>query len=387
MNDVFEDLEKGMKHPKEIKEIKITAQKDKTLSKEQQTFNRLTKRISTLQDEIVLETEKCERLLTLHTGKIPKLEKNIAERQLKLAKTISRSTQSIKYGKRQLENIECVILHLFDQAFAVIDPDNETELLYNQWAGFSYQEKIEKEMEVMKQAMAEMRQMMESLFGFKMDADLLDFHDSPESFVRSQEKEDSSSNRKKSKKELEKELRRNQEEAMKLKSMRNIYISLVKVLHPDTETDPLEIMRKEELMKKVTGAYDDKDLTTLLKLEIEWVASEAHNLDLMTKDKLKIYIASLKEQVKELENEKASIWRHPRAQCVRSFAGLSESMAVKEIDRSIAKLKKQKKAVEDVNKLFSQPNPKKAILSFVTIMIEQLNQRSFKDDLEDLFSL
>ena len=387
MNDVFEDLEKGMKHPKEIKEIKITAQKDKTLSKEQQTFNRLTKRISTLQDEIVLETEKCERLLTLHTGKIPKLEKNIAERQLKLAKTISRSTQSLKYGKRQLENIECVILHLFDQAFAVIDPDNETELLYNQWAGFSYQEKIEKEMEVMKQAMAEMRQMMESLFGFKMDADLLDFHDSPESFVRSQEKEDSSSNRKKSKKELEKELRRNQEEAMKLKSMRNIYISLVKVLHPDTETDPLEIMRKEELMKKVTGAYDDKDLTTLLKLEIEWVASEAHNLDLMTKDKLKIYIASLKEQVKELENEKASIWRHPRAQCVRSFAGLSESMAVKEIDRSIAKLKKQKKAVEDVNKLFSQPNPKKAILSFVTIMIEQLNQRSFKDDLEDLFSL
>jgi len=99
MNDASEDLEKGMKHPKEIKEIKITAQKDKTLSKEQQTFNRLTKRISTLQDEIVLETEKCERLLTLHTGKIPKLEKNIAERQLKLAKTISRSTQSLSMVK------------------------------------------------------------------------------------------------------------------------------------------------------------------------------------------------------------------------------------------------------------------------------------------------
>ena len=79
MNDASEELEKGMKHPKEIKEIKIVAQKDKALSKEQQTFNRLTKRISTLQDEIVLETEKCERLLTLHTGKIPKLEKNIAE--------------------------------------------------------------------------------------------------------------------------------------------------------------------------------------------------------------------------------------------------------------------------------------------------------------------
>lgn len=387
MNDASEDLEKGMKHPKEIKEIKIIAQKDKTLSKEQQTFNRLTKRISTLQDEIVLETEKCERLLTLHTGKIPKLEKNIAERQLKLAKTISRSTQSNKYGKRQLENIECVILHLFDQAFAVIDPDDETELLYKQWAGISYQEKIEKEMEAMKKAMAETRKMMEALFGFCMDEDLMDFCDSPESFVRSQEKEDSSSHRKKSKKELENELRKNQEEAMKLKSMRNIYISLVKVLHPDTETDPLEIMRKEELMKKVTVAYNDKDLTTLLKLEMEWVASEAHNLDLMTKDKLKIYIASLKEQVKELENEKASIWRHPRAQCVRSFAGFSESMAVKEIDRSIAKLKKQKKAVEDVNKLFSQPNPKKAILSFVTIMIERLNQRSFEDDLEDLFSI
>jgi len=385
MNDPSEDLERGMKRPKEIKELKIVAQKDKTLSKEQQTFNRLTKKISTLQDEIVLETEKCERLLTLHTGKIPKLEKNIAERQLKLAKTILRSTQSIKFGKRQLENIECVLLNLTDQAFAVIDPDNETELWYEQWAGISYQEKIEKEMEAMKQAMAETRKMMETLFGFCMDEDLMDFCDSPESFVRSQEKEDSSSYRKKSKKELENELRKNQEEAMKLKSMRNIYISLVKVLHPDTETDPLEIMRKDELMKKVTVAYNDKDLTTLLKLEIEWVSSEAHNLDLMTKDKLKSYIASLKEQVKELENEKASIWRQPRAQCVRSFAGLSESMAIREIDRSIAMLKKQKKAVEQVNNVFSQPNPKKEILSFVTIMMERLNQRSFEDDFEDLF--
>lgn len=392
MNDLFENTEWGVVHPKEVKSIKIIAQKDKILSKEQRTFNRLTSRISNLQNEIVSEKEKCERLLTLYSEKMPHLEKQIAESQIKLAKIISGSTQSIKYGKRQLEDIECVILNLFDEAFTVIEPDEETEFLYNQWAEVSYQEEKEEQMK-------EMRQMMEDLLRYEMgvDIDLSELEDSPESYASFQQKvrekmseqkqqEDSrSANRKKSKKELEKELRKSQEEAIKLKSMRNIYISLVKVLHPDTETDPLEKMRKDELMKKVTVAYNEKDLTTLLKLEMEWVASEAHNLDLMTKDKLNIYIASLKEQVAELENEKKSICMHPRFQPIMHYARFTESLAMNKINSAISDCKMKMKVTEEVLSLVAQPNPKKNIIEFVNQSMKLFDQRSFMTDF-DIFS-
>ncbi|MDD2525589.1 MAG: hypothetical protein PHH63_04665 [Bacteroidales bacterium] len=392
MNDLFENTEWGVVHPKEVKSIKIIAQKDKILSKEQRTFNRLTSRISNLQNEIVSEKEKCERLLTLYSEKMPHLEKQIAESQIKLAKIISGSTQSIKYGKRQLEDIECVILNLFDEAFTVIEPDEETELLYNQWAEVSYQEEKEEQMK-------EMRQMMEDLLRYEMGVDigLWELEDSPESYASFQQKvrekmseqkqqEDSrSANRKKSKKELEKELRKSQEEAIKLKSMRNIYISLVKVLHPDTETDPLEKMRKDELMKKVTVAYNEKDLTTLLKLEMEWVASEAHNLDLMTKDKLNIYIASLKEQVAELENEKKSICMHPRFQPIMHYARFTESLAMNKINSAISDCKMKMKVTEEVLSLVAQPNPKKNIIEFVNQSMKLFDQRSFMTDF-DIFS-
>ena len=392
MNDLFENTEWGVVHPKEVKSIKIIAQKDKILSKAQRTFNRLTSRISNLQNEIVSEKEKCERLLTLYSEKMPHLEKKIAESQIKLAKIISGSTQSIKYDKRQLEDIECVILNLFDEAFTFIEPDEETELLYNQWAEVSYQEEKEEQM-------MEMRQMMEDLLRYEMgvDIDLSELEDSPESYASFQQKvrekmseqkqqEDSrSANRKKSKKELQKELRKNQEEAIKLKSMRNIYISLAKVLHPDTEIDPLEKMRKEELMKKVTVAYNEKDLTTLLKLEMEWVASEAHNLDLMTKDKLNIYIASLKEQVAELENEKKSICMHPRFQPIMHYARFTESLAMNKINSAISDCKMKMKVTEEVLSLVAQPNPKKNIIEFVNQSMKLFDQRSFMTDF-DIFS-
>ena len=51
-------------------------------------------------------------------------------------------------------------------------------------------------------------------------------------------------------------------------------MSLAKMLHSDLETDETLKLEREELMKKVTAAYQDKDLNTLLKLEIEIIGSK-----------------------------------------------------------------------------------------------------------------
>jgi len=333
-NSPFDDSENGTIIPKELR---IVPPKDKPLNKEQQVFNRLTKSIEKLQNDILSDTEKYEHLLKIYTDKIPNLEKAIAENKVKLCKKISRSTQSIKFGKRELENIGFVIVDLCDQAFEVIEPDEETESMYNQWADVKYQEELEKQIH----------------------------HEQSEPL-----------NQEKSKKELKKELREKEEEAMKRKSVRHIYISLVKVLHPDIEIDPLEKLLKEELMKKVTVAYNDKDLPTLLKLEMEWVAAETNHLESMTKDRLKHYISTLKEQEKALENEKYTIGMHPRFQCVMSFARYPEAIAVNQIKSFITEHKKHKKALEAIIQIFSQPNPKKMILSFVNQSLEILERRN-----------
>ncbi|WP_243346816.1 hypothetical protein [Parabacteroides sp. FAFU027] len=389
MNTLFDDDEMGtLPQPQpEIKQsIKIVPSKDKPLSKQQQTFNRLTKRIENLQKEIAIESEKLELILGLYSEKIPSLEIAIAEKQIKLAKKLSYSSRSIKYGKRQLENLGQVIVYLLNEAFTSIEPDEETEALYDQWSETSFSE--EKELQE-----TEMRMMMEDMLREQMgiDLDLSDMDDSPEAFARMQQKikeeldkktkeeKHQNANKTKTKKQLEKELKLKEAETMKLKSLRNIYISLAKALHPDTETDPTEKLRKEELMKKVTIAYNEKDLPALLQLEMEWVTAESDHLANMPDEKLKLYITSLREQVAELERERNALYHHPRFSNIRHFAHYHEASARREISNMVGAHKKQKKSLEELYSIISKPNPKNAIMEFVNSTIEYFERRSMWD--------
>ena len=381
MNTLFDTSEFEAKiEPKT--EVKVMAQKHKKLSKHQITFNKLIKNVESLQKEILTETEKLDKLLLLYNEKLPTLEKGVAECQIKIAKKIASTTKTIKYGKRQLENIGVVIVELLDNAFEVVEPDEEAEKLYDAYAEESYQEEKNFQMDQMREAMEEMlRQKM------GIDVDFSDLDDSPESFERMQQKileelsnkkaEEPKKEKKKTKKQLEKELQQAQEDAMKLKSVRSIYISLAKVLHPDTESDPAEKILKEELMKKLTVAYQEKDLPTLLKLEMEWVAAECHDVDKLSDEKLKLYISSLKDQVNELEDEKYTILRHPRYQVISDLAMYSEPTAIRELNKRVSQTKVQKKALEELLADFSVANPKKEIMDFVNESIEMLDFDSF----------
>ena len=237
-----------------------------------------------------------------------------------------------------------------------------------------------------------MKMRMEDMLREQMgiDLDLSDMDNSPEAFARMQqqiqeeldrrreEEKQQNAAKKKTKKQLEKELKQKEAETIKLKSLRNIYISLVKALHPDTETDPTEKLRKEELMKKVTIAYNDKDLPALLQLEMEWVVAESDHLANMPDEKLKLYIASLKEQVAELERERNALYHHPRFSHIRQFAHYHETGARCEIYNLVSAHKKQKKSLEELHSIVSQPNPKNAIMEFVDSTMEYFKRIYFR---------
>jgi len=353
-------------------DLKISAGKKKKLTKNQQAFNRLTKRIEQLQQAIRKDTTKLETVLKAYNASIPSLQQEISKSRLTLAKALGETTKKLKFGSRQADNLRKVILLLCDEAFAYVEPDRETEQFYNDWSESNYREEVQSQNLAMKKAFAEHAK---DAFGMEIDLDALG--DTPEEFTRfarrilnefknseNQQKE-RSFGKKKSKQQLAREELRQKEEAHQLKSMRSLYLSLAKALHPDIEMDLSEKKRKEELMKKVTAAYADKDLSTLLKLEMQWVASETRTLDTLPDEKLKLYIASLKEQAAALEEEHASVFYNSRFSPIKDVWHLTEQQAIHEIQALKQDCARLHEYISDMTKVCSDPSRRKEIVEFV----------------------
>ena len=353
-------------------DLKIVVGKSKKLTKNQQAFNRLTKRIEQLQHAIRKDSAKLETVLKAYNANIPNLQQVISKSRLTLAKALGETTKKIKYGKRQADDLRKTILTLCDEAFAHVEPDQETELFYNAWSKSNYREEVQSQENARKRMFAE-----HAKGAFGMDIDFDTMGDTPEEFARfarrmqdeftnsEKQREERFSGRKKSKKHLAREELRQQQEAHQLKSMRSLYLSLAKALHPDTEMNFSEKKRKEELMKKVTAAYADKDLAALLKLEMQWVASESRALDTLPDEKLKLYIASLKEQAAALEEEHASVFYNPRFTPINDFWHLPEQQAIHEIQDLKQACTRLHEYIGEMTDVCSDSGRRKEIVEFV----------------------
>ncbi len=367
MNKLFEDLETI----KEEKSLKITAKTKQKLSKKQLMFNQYTTRIENLRKEIIIEEEKLNRLLNYYHKKIEPCYKELGEARIRIAQTLAVKTQVMKFTKKQIDEIADAISQLCLDAFDVIEPLPEYIMLFDNWSSYSYDEFLHAQEHV---AMSMMNDFIKQTTG--QDVDFKEFKDSPEKFkefeetLRKLEEEEAeeltnAKSKKKNKKQIEIEMKQKQEEMIKDRSLRSIYIGLAKVLHPDTELDIELKLEKEELMKKVTTAYNNKELSTLLKLELEWVAKESDHLDKMTEEKLDIYLSFLKEQVKELDNEKKSLREHPRYSSIEKVASLNEKTALRNLNRDYNLIKNSQKDFLELEKELKFASSKKVVLNFV----------------------
>ena len=373
-----------MEDPKDkVLKIKVTGQK--VLSKNQQLFNTLTKRIEFLEKDIVLEEKRLSRLLQVYCKKVLPFEKNIAQTRLDLAMTIDKATLTHKFTKNQLSDIGDTIVELCDDAFSELEPTPEQEAIYDKWADIPLKDEMEMDLSETNDLFSNL---INNLFG--VDVDLDNFEPGADGFQDLEEKiraqmEEARQNqqqqrpRKKTKKQQEKEDAEKAEEELKTKSIRSIYITLAKILHPDTEADVEKKLEKEELMKKVTVAYDQKDLTTLLKLEMEWVHKTSEHLEKLTEDKLKIYISTLKQQVMELQNERMQMAYHPRYEPILDYVRLSENYGVNKISKDGKELKSTLDSLNEHILFFKRPEAKKTIVKFCKEYCEP------EDDYDDIW--
>jgi hypothetical protein len=325
----------------------ITASNTKLLSKQQAQFNRLIKQIENLKKDIAQDTIKCDELVKIYATQINTVEQKMYEKQFDLLVKIDGACELYKLSKKNFAKVRSVMGFLFDSIFANQIPTAQQEALHDKWFENSYKNQVKEQFE---EGREEIEEMLRNTFGF--DINLSDFESNPNDFEQFQQEihkkiaegkidtqKNTKSAKKKTQKELEIEAKAKQIDELKNKSLRSIYIDLVKLLHPDTETNEDAKIEKEEVLKMVTVAYENKDLVTLLALEMHWINRNTEDLQKLTDEKLNLFNEVLKEQIKALKKEQILQRNHPKYASIEDFVYLK-------LDQAIAKIKKNAKAMK-----------------------------------------
>jgi len=343
--------------------------KSKTQSKEQKRFDSLTKRIEDLELKLDKEEQKLNAAMHEYTNKVYPLEKSIIEKKSEFIFKIDEKSKKYKLSKKQREIISDVITLEMSAIFDQQEPTKEQEELYDKWSECSYKEEVE-EQESFE------REMFEASIkhAFNGAIDTSDFEDTPEGHARMKERIEAYYEEKttefnanqQNKKPTKREQLQAQAEELKLKNIRSIYISLVKVLHPDTEQDEALKVQKNELMKKVTTAYETKDISTLLRLEAEWISQTTDRLDSLTEDTLKLYNETLYQRLQELEYKKFMLHRNPAYEKIQHLVHLSEKKISSEIDKAVTEARYDLEEIQESIELVDDAETKADFVEFVS---------------------
>jgi prefoldin subunit 5 len=147
------------------------------------------------------------------------------------------------------------------------------------------------------------------------------------------------------------------------RSVRKVYMDLVKAFHPDRESDEVEKIRKTDIMQQVTAAYQQNNLMELLKLQIDFERVDHDHLENLGKDQLNYYNKVLQQQIEDLEAEKEQI-QHK----ISAVTGLipkhinSLTTAIVKFNTNINEVKAEIKEIKNTLKIWVVPSRLKAFL-------------------------
>ncbi|MCF0040210.1 hypothetical protein [Dyadobacter fanqingshengii] len=163
------------------------------------------------------------------------------------------------------------------------------------------------------------------------------------------------------------------------KSVRTVYMDLVKAFHPDLEKDEAEKLRKTDIMQQVTQAYQENNLLKLLKLQIELDRIDQDELENLSKNQLNYYNKVLKQQVEELEIVKENIQKKITAVCGLPFQHANSlTTVIVKFNTNVNEMKAEIKNIRNVIKNWKVPSQLKAYLKTY-----QIPGQSFLDEDED----
>lgn len=316
----------------------IGKNKDKVLSKHEAEFNKKIKQIESLKAEIEKIKIEIENARNRIFSDLFPLMTVVREKQIKYIFLLDAAYDSGFFKKKDAETLMEHLIELCDQVLARdmgTDDDENSEESAIQAIKDKYDTLLytEEEKELLD---ANAKEMISKMLGIDLD-EVAEMENDPEAFFekRQQRIEEQQRNaqeeqkaRKKTKKQIEKEQKFEEEKKILAKDIRTIYTSLAKELHPDLEKDEAERLRKTEMMKRVTVAYENNDLFELLRLQMEYQI-EHERIEGLIEEQIKRYNQLLQSQIQELQRAKHSIigFGSPVAAIYHKFCGQSPKMA------------------------------------------------------------
>lgn len=314
----------------------IQAQDDKPLSKDQIKFNKQVRSMANLQKKLLKTSSELDDQLAFYQKKVAPLELVLYSTRKSLVKALFIFYKRKRKGitKREHELLGELIEEQLEQVLQREDaPDDELKTIFKKINGEGYEDSLQADYDFAKEELIEhlrhygfdidedtfagasnfeelhraFEQKMEQQFSaFGSDADL----ESDQPFVNAGEP--GKTKQKKTAAQLKKELLEKEKEAVKNRNIGVIYKQLAKIFHPDLEPDLEKKAEKEVLMKELTTAYSQKDLHTLLKLELSWIHQDENKAANLADEKLRIYNEILKEQIAELKRQLEAVKHHPQ---------------------------------------------------------------------------
>jgi hypothetical protein len=294
--------------------LKIAPKTNTKLSKQHEQFNKLIEKIEKLKARRIYFMESFDKLRERYHSEIAPLAAKATNQIIEAVFALDRAFQTVKLPKRDRElfeefivqNVEAAIdtQRARNSAMGEADENDEKlqqlEAIFEKYSGQTFAQMKEEEDEMA-------ADMMEMMFGIRVDPSKVEDEDYMNNLENEFYDKHSQPERPKTKKQLEKEAERERKateagEKMQ-KDLRSVYTDLVKELHPDGEQDPARQLEKTEMMKRVTAAYEEKDLYALLQIQLEIEQLDNTALSNLSDDKMSAYMDVLKRQIRELEAE------------------------------------------------------------------------------------
>lgn len=282
------------------------------LSKPQKDFNRLIKKIEKLEREIVDYREGLTRLQQKIGTELMPARQTYFEQRAELVRCFDRAYDSGFFKKTELKKLAHLIVEM---GYEAIEEGGIEDIvpIYDKYNEVSYEEESEQANQDASQQLKSLLEMM----GLDIDDDI-DLKNPDKFQAQMAEKmaekqaqmeeehrqaEERRAKRPKTQKQIEREEKKELEARNITKSVRTIYMDLVKAFHPDREPDTAERERKTQIMQRVTEAYEKNDLLALLRLQLEFERIDQDHIENLAESHLKNYNKLLREQSSELEGE------------------------------------------------------------------------------------
>lgn len=276
--------------------------RDAKLTPAQARFNRLLARVDGLAQRLAATRASADALRPAHMAALATLRAQhlalVRQMVVELHARLQRKAALTAAQKRMAAEMLCTL-----SAPLAAKGDAEMAALHDQYSPQSLLAKQQADA-------AEMHAMLEDMLGQPLQgtADA----DDPDALLREalrqmQEKSAAAKEKREARKARRpKSARQQQAEQTQhdaQTALRTVFRQLASALHPDREQDPAERQRKTALMSEANAAYAARDLTTLLRLQLQLASTDPEAVLRLADDKINALAVVLKDQVSTLERD------------------------------------------------------------------------------------